>query len=104
VTQGIYGLQDRDVVSMDSQKNLGEGETSRIAEIRKKIRDKFYGAQQGWINDGVECELLREGSRWQKGKILLRLEFIPDEPAQESQLLLPESLDDLRAELSITNS
>lgn len=87
-------LQDNDVVSMDAAKNLGMGETSRIQEIRKKIRDKFPDYQQQWINgDGVECELLREGGRWQKGRVRLRLEFIPDNPESP--------LDDLRSNLNL---
>jgi hypothetical protein len=61
-----------------------------------------------WINDGVNCEILRPGNpSWHKGKIRLKLvlEFCPDEPelsgACASKTLNnfdeSSSLDDIRA-------
>ena len=71
------------------------------------------------MKEGQECQVLRVQSGWQTGKLIFRLEFIPDEPEEpeESQeaVLLPSSqtetqtpqlqmespLDDLRADLNI---
>ncbi|MBD2510099.1 hypothetical protein H6G91_22850 [Nostoc muscorum FACHB-395] len=52
-----------------------------------------------WLTNNVECEVLRVGGTWLKGRMRLNFEFIPN--AQESRdLLLPQSpLNDLRAEL-----
>ncbi|GAX37880.1 KGK domain-containing protein [Nodularia sp. NIES-3585] len=86
-------LQDSDVIHMESSKNLGAGSTSRIGEIRQVIKNLFSYSPSWISDDGVQCELLREGRRWQSGRIRLRLEFVPDE--EESPL------DELRSDLNI---
>ncbi|HLO85097.1 MAG TPA: KGK domain-containing protein, partial [Nostocaceae cyanobacterium] len=74
------------------------------------LRYKLINAGQGkvpsfkryfWTNAGVNCDILKPGKNWQKGKVRIRvaLEFCPDEPEVEqiSTLTEPESpLDDLR--------
>ncbi|MBE9119185.1 hypothetical protein IQ249_25375 [Lusitaniella coriacea LEGE 07157] len=44
------------------------------------------------FSDGVSAELLPvSGGGWQKGKLRLRLEFVPDSPPEENaELLLAE--------------
>ncbi len=86
-------LQDSDVVHMDSNENIGNGSTSRISEIRKEIEHRFSYKQQWVSEDGAECELLQECGKWQKGRIRLRLEFVPDK--EESPL------DEFRSDLNI---
>ena len=50
-----------------------------LAEMKRclpgdgKAREMLFG-------DGLECEVLKPGSNWQKGKVKLCLEFCPDEP------------------------
>lgn len=51
----------------------------------KQVLASLYSdkREERWLGKGVECEVLRLGSRsWQKGKIRLKLslEFCPDEP------------------------
>jgi hypothetical protein len=43
-----------------------------------------------WINNGVDCQILKPSKNWQKGKLRMKvsLEFCPDEPESP--------LDDLR--------
>lgn len=37
-----------------------------------------------WTHDGVECLYLNtQGGGWKKGKVHIRLEFVPDEDAQQ---------------------
>lgn len=86
-------LQDSDVIHMESSENLGSGSTSRISEIRKDIEHRFSYQQQWVSEDGAECELLQEGGKWQKGRIRLKLEFVPDK--EESPL------DEFRSDLNI---
>ncbi|MBE9199079.1 MULTISPECIES: KGK domain-containing protein [unclassified Nodularia (in: cyanobacteria)] len=86
-------LQDRDVVNLDRKRNIATGPTSQIGEIKKAIQLRFPGYEFWISDDGFECELLREGGKWQVGRIRLKLEFIPDEP--------DSPLDELRSDLDI---
>ncbi|WP_414551468.1 KGK domain-containing protein [Anabaena sp. CCY 0017] len=86
-------LQDSDVIHMENNKNLGDGATSRISEIRQKIKNQFPGYPDWISDDGAECELLREGGRWQAGRIRLRLEFVPEDE--------DSPLEELRSDLNI---
>ena len=44
-----------------------------------------------WIDEGVPCKILSPNQNWQKGKIKICLQFIPDQPESV--------LDDIRKEL-----
>lgn len=45
-----------------------------------------------WVGSGVECKILQcQGGGWKKGKVRIRLEFIPDE--------IESPLDDLRSKI-----
>lgn len=47
---------------------------SRLGKhIDKHKKDK-------WIDKGVPCKMLSPNQQWQKGKIKICLEFIPDKP------------------------
>ncbi|MGB3403042.1 MAG: KGK domain-containing protein [Microcoleaceae cyanobacterium] len=68
--------------------------------------DRRFKANYEWFDSGKECELLKEGKRWQKGKlrIKLTLEFIPDEPVEENDYQEIESpLDEIRQQLTENN-
>ncbi|HYW20315.1 MAG TPA: KGK domain-containing protein [Nodularia sp. (in: cyanobacteria)] len=86
-------LQNGDVVHMNSGNNLGAGSTSRISEIRENVRSRFVNYGDWVSDDGAKCKLLREGGKWQVGRIRLKLEFTPDEP--------DSPLDELRSDLNI---
>lgn len=47
-------------------------------------------------NSGVPCEVLKPGESWQKGKLRIRLEFVPDAPAAKKVVDVPNSLDEFR--------
>ncbi len=61
-----------------------------LLEMRSRVIDIYSHHWQEesaqpkkrWLSDGVRCELLKPGGRWQSGKIRMRicLEFCPDEP------------------------
>ena len=78
-------LTDEDVVSMHAPDNFAKTPTSTVEEMKAAFRELFKQLHltQNWVLDqGVNCKILRatDGGGWQKGKIRLRLEFIPDEP------------------------
>ncbi|MGB3403044.1 MAG: KGK domain-containing protein [Microcoleaceae cyanobacterium] len=39
-----------------------------------------------WCKEGVECQLLKPGEKWQKGKVRfsMKIEFFPDEAEEET--------------------
>ena len=51
--------------------------------------------QEKWIDKGVPCKMLSPNQNWQKGKIKICLQFIPDQPESV--------LDDVRPELDLDN-
>ena len=66
------------------------------SSIEKGLLDSPSITAKAWFGDGVECELVdvSAGGGWKKGKIRLRLEFVPEEPEPEPEPeTLPESLD-----------
>lgn len=77
-----FFLSDQDVVSMAVDKNFAKTTTSTVTELKQgMIRQCLGDALSTWVTAGVNCQILLEsGGGWQKGKIRLRLEFIPDNP------------------------
>lgn len=60
------------------------------------VGSKFYRQANRWFDEGIDCEVLKPGTKgWQKGKLKLKvtLEFVPDEPNINEQ---DSPLDDLR--------
>ena len=51
--------------------------------------------KEKWIDKGVPCKMLSPNQNWQKGKIKICLQFIPDKPESP--------LDDVRQELDLDN-
>jgi len=45
-----------------------------------------YNSFQEWMKNAMEADVLVSGKSWQKGKLVLRMEFIPDETPIESLL------------------
>lgn len=105
-----------DVVSVPKAKSLLGASTFKVMEVAGYLAAKVYGENgaiwKEWSDTGVECEVLKmDGYGWQKGKVRISLEFIPDEEEEileanleEESILpkLPESpLDDLRTQLKL---
>lgn len=82
----LIDLNDDDVVTMPPDKNFVSCPTCRIKEIRQSLLLNWIKPHlRPWFTDGAFCEvLLTDGHGWRKGKLLFRLEFIPDEPQNQS--------------------
>lgn len=53
-----------------------------LAQLVSEREDEWSDEQEGWFNErGLGCEVLRFGNQgWQKGRVRIRMEFIPDGP------------------------
>ncbi|MEH1802157.1 MAG: KGK domain-containing protein [Nostoc sp.] len=100
-------LSAKDVVSV-AQNSINSSPTSTVRELMERLKFSLHGNYDGqkqtaigWVENGVPCELLSaQGGGWQKGRIRIRFEFVPDEP---TPLIPPNStspLDDLRSQLN----
>jgi len=95
-------LGDQDVVSMGVDQSFAKTPTSKVSELKQGMISKCLGdIFSSWVTNGVNGQVLLEsGGGWQKGKIRLRLEFIPETPPRPLQD--PNSpLADLRSNLDI---
>jgi hypothetical protein len=91
-----------DVVWMDQSSILvTNNATFKIDQLKRNLRERMGTATivHSWMGDGVKCELLKAstGKGWQKGKIRIRFEFVPDEPEPSPDT---NFLDDLRKDIS----
>jgi hypothetical protein len=82
--------------------NLEELNNRLISQGSAKFPSYKY---DHWLRQGVNCEVLKPGKNWQKGKarIKVSIEFCPDEPEIEEtpEIKEPESpLDDLRRKIN----
>ncbi|RCJ34612.1 hypothetical protein A6769_22040 [Nostoc punctiforme NIES-2108] len=102
-------LDDDDVVSLGhADYSISNTATSTVGEIKKSLLKTWLtGYLQGWISGGMACRVLSvHGGGWRAGKILLRLEFIPNEPKipeRKTSMATTEPvspLDDLRSQLN----
>jgi hypothetical protein len=81
-----FNLNDDDVVQMNRTESFVDASTFVVRQARIRLVDAknvIGGDMNAWAGEGVKCEILRPGERWQKGKVRLRLEFVPDEPTPE---------------------
>lgn len=74
---------DDDVISMEPASSLIQTNTFKASQLIESLK-AYLGAgsvSSAWLGEGVNCEFLQStvGGGWQKGKIRLRLEFVPDE-------------------------
>lgn len=79
-------LNDHDVLFVDKNKNgwvvIGDP-TFKVDTFMATIKSCLQGNQnpkQELFEQGISCEVLRPGAKWQKGKVRITLEFCPDEP------------------------
>ncbi|MFN6464915.1 MAG: KGK domain-containing protein [Nostoc sp. DedVER02] len=105
-------LSDEDVVSMAQDANLVGASTSTGEELMERLKYLVYkntslqeDKASAWATNGVNCKLLlAQGGGWQKGKIRIRFEFIPDKPTSTKPVIPTNStspLDDLRSHLEV---
>lgn len=87
-----FELKNDDIVLIYPDQSFARDRISKVGELAEDIKNFFYSCKlpdEGWLDGtGVECELLQaQGGGWQGGKIKLsmRLEFIPDDLAQDSR-------------------
>jgi hypothetical protein len=74
--------------------SFGEPIQKRLVEHLNYRGIKTKGKQSVWLQEGVDCRILRAGViGWQKGrlKVKVSVEFIPDEPESP--------LDDIRQDM-----
>jgi hypothetical protein len=96
-------LEDDDVLSMNANENPVYTPTIKVSQVLQKIRSSIGSSINEWTETGAECEVLRASTAgWRKGKVRLCIEFVPDEPEDETQqaqledsetLFLPSSED-----------
>ncbi|MEH2291950.1 MAG: KGK domain-containing protein [Nostoc sp.] len=105
-------LSDEDVVSVAQDANFAGASTSTGEELMERLKSLVHRNSslqkekaEAWFVNGVICKLLQaQGGGWQKGKIRIRFEFVPDEPIPTKPLIPTNStspLDDLRSHLDI---
>jgi len=91
-------LEADDVLSMVPTANPVNNRTVKVSQVLQKIRETVGNPIYEWIEPGepgAECEVLRASTAgWRKGRLRLRVEFIPDkpEPPQQAQLEDSETL------------
>ena len=113
----VKNLRDDDVLDIDHQlfkaekfkSSFKEAWNEKIVPERFNEHIKYLGIKTrhkgiNWIEEGVDCIILKAGSDgWKKGKLKINVtvEFIPDEPE------IPEyqsPLDEIRNHPSFPNS
>ncbi|MBG1267762.1 KGK domain-containing protein [Nostoc sp. WHI] len=92
-----FELNDDDVVFTgdDTSPNFGLTSTFKLSELTKAYKRWAAGNSNSgqphphakWFTkEGVKCQFLRtQGGGWKSGKLMFRLEFIPDEPEVSQQ-------------------
>ena len=87
-----------EVVSIEKQEDqlLIKHPTYQAIEFLNELGNHIAGhKKEKWIDKGVPCKMLSPNQNWQKGKIKICLQFIPDQPESV--------LDDVRQELDLDN-
>jgi hypothetical protein len=86
-------INPNDVISVNKDDNvLMSHHTYKVQEFLDRLGHHIDRHKiDRWTIDGVPCELLSPCQGWQKGKIKICLQFIPDEPES--------ILDDVRKEI-----
>lgn len=81
-----FQVSDDDVVSMQSNWSYLGTPTFKLGQFGKAIAEHLGNSVlPKWFGEGVECELLlTTGGGWQKGKIRVRFEFVPDAVEEEN--------------------
>jgi KGK domain len=107
MTQKLQHLQDKDVVWIESKNDpfVIEHETFLANEFLKELGRQCENIQDSsdeetrssWFGEGIDCEVLKPNHAWQKGKVRIRLEFIPE---VEEEISSSEEEDEIEPEAS----
>lgn len=95
-------LMSGEVISVDRPEEFSIGhKTFKAREFIEALKREFLKQnsgslseeQIGWLTDrGIECQALKFGaSGWQKGKIRISLEFLPEESESVQGSIAPQS-------------
>jgi hypothetical protein len=85
---GYTPLSDDEVLFVDRGRIMMSNPTFKVIEfldaLAQTINDQegdWSEDKEAWFGDGLECEALRFGSGgWQRGKVRIRVEFMPLKP------------------------
>ncbi len=77
-------LQEDDVLSTPASALMYQC-TFKVSEFLTIMQSKLL--EERLFLDGMDCELLSSGKSWTKGKVIVRLEFCPDEDQVEQKAL-----------------
>jgi hypothetical protein len=75
-------LKEDDVLSAPTSALMYQC-TFKVSEYMTILHSRLL--EEKIFSDGMDCDLLRAGKAWTKGKVRLRLEFIPLEPEVKEQ-------------------
>jgi hypothetical protein len=76
-----FPFNDHDVISIDHDGNGTK--LLKLVWFRDIIKRHLDPIASQWFGKGIECQVLStNGGGWQKGRVRLRLEYIPDEPPE----------------------
>lgn len=79
MAEKFEALHENDVISTSGSSLMFQC-TFKVSEFMTILHSKLE--EESLFSEGIECEVLSPGKQWRKGRILLRLEFCPDEDNQ----------------------
>lgn len=86
--QGFSPLNDDEVLYVNRGRVLMPNPTFKVIELLDALAQLISETEadwtedcEGWFTDGLPCEVLRFGNQgWQRGRVRLRVEFMPVNP------------------------
>jgi KGK domain len=81
---GLFVINYKTFLSGDFLKSLSRQCERIVHSSNNEIRDQ-------WFISGMDCEVLQPSKDWQKGKVRICLEFIPEVEEEEEQLSSEEA-------------
>ncbi|MBD2520341.1 hypothetical protein H6G93_36475 [Nostoc sp. FACHB-973] len=105
-------LSDEDVLSMAQDANFTEASTSTAEELMERLKYLVHrnsnlqkDKAEAWAANGLNCNvLLAQGGGWEKSKIRICFEFVPDKPTPTKSVISTNwvsPLDDLLSHLEV---
>ncbi len=77
-----FPFNDDDVVSIDPEYSGNQSRLLKTSWLKESVKRFLGSVASSWFGEGVPCEVLRVGGSWEKGRLRIRLEYIPDEPTE----------------------
>lgn len=75
-----FPFNDDDVISINPEHSGNQDKLLKMSWFRDSVKRSLGSIARSWFGEGVPYEVLRIGGGWEKGRMRLRLEFVPDEP------------------------